>query len=212
MGIAMWTPAADQQELMQFLANLTTVAGGITIIIGVILALRELNAMANSQRFSGAQEYYRLLEEAREAREYVYHSLPTATEELEKLSRDEVKKAESVVNFLNKIVYLLDRNLLPKDIVFRMTHSMFIRLIYRLEPFIRWREQRLGARWGRRVLELSHRAKRYHELNPIHRKLPVFLEGPDGKTTLLFSVHTQPGIRSLWLNATRQINWMLRRY
>lgn len=204
-------PDKDTVDLVQFLANLATVLGGLVVIIGVPFSLRELRSIGRNDRFEGIKAYYDLLQESAAAREYVYNRLPQRAEQIAELSRDDVMRAEEVVNFLNKIVYLLDHNLIPKDVVFRMTHTMLIRLVHQLRPFVEWREQRLGARWGRRVLVLEERAQAYHDINPLHQNVAVNLER-GGDSTLIYQTQWHDGWRRVPQHASRRLRWWLRRY
>lgn len=196
---------------MQFLANCATAVGGVIVVVGLLFALRELRALANAQRFVGAQEFFQLLDDTQSAREYVYQELPQSPEGLRSLTRDEIKRAERAVNALNRIAYLLDHDLVPRDIVFRMTHTMIIRLVFCLGPFIAWREEVLGSRWGRRVLDLGRRARRYHEINPRHAGLRVCLDRA-GASVVIFEPAGAAGPTSASERALRRTAWLLRRY
>ena len=212
MGQGLLSSGSSLSQAASLLASIATIVASVGIMIGLVIALRELRAMGRAQRFAGIQAFYALLDSTVLARQVVYQLTTSRLEEPRELSPDQSACAEAVVNLLNKIVYLLDQRVVPRDTVFRMCHTMIVRLTYCLTPFILQREQTLGARWGRRVLELGDRARKYHELNPKHRPTPIRLTRPGGSAETIFQVDFEQGLRGRWKNVKRDLKWLLRKY
>lgn len=194
-------------DLVQFLANVATFVAGCVVVVGLLFARRDLRAVVATQRFTGAQAFYDMLDRSKDARKFVYNKMTRDPAHFVTLSAEERQQAEDAVNFLNRVSYLLKNRVVPHDLVFQMTHSMLIRLGYQLQPFIEWRESQLGARWGRPAIALAERALRYHKINPLHREKSIYLE----RSGEVIPVYTPPCCP--WIpRSLREIGWRLRWY
>ena len=94
---------------------------------------------------------------------------------VEKISKEDFLRLENVINYLNTVAILSENNILPKKYLLMITHTQFIRLTYKLKPFIKQKEKMLGSRYGRKILEFYKLSIRYHILNPKHRRTDIFI-------------------------------------
>lgn len=83
-----------------------------------------------------------------------------------------------LVHALNDVAALLDYGFVRPQRLLSTYHLLFIRECFIAEPYI-FHEAIFGdrGRWGMRVLELGRVARRYNDMNPLHREDVYLIEG-----------------------------------
>lgn len=133
---------------------------------------------------------------------------------LSQLSEDQyrqgLKLVEPVVNVLNEVAEVVDNRYVDHHKILARYHLLIIREVFIAEPFI-ISEVTLGTRgrWGMRVVELGRLARKYNDMNPIHRRSVFFLRHQDADEAY-GTIHEQP--RTEGLRRLRLALWSVRRH
>jgi hypothetical protein len=90
--------------------------------------------------------------------------------------RADLAIVEPVVNLLNEVAEVVDNRYVDHHKLLARYHLLLIREVFIAEPYV-IREVVLGTRgrWGMRVLELGWMARRYNDMNPLHRRSVFYL-------------------------------------
>lgn len=113
-----------------------------------------------------------------------------------------------VVNALNDVAELIDLNFLEAPLILSKYHLLLAREVFLLEPYILY-EVLLAdrGRWGYRVLRLGEMARKYNDMNPVHRRAIYFLQG-DRPDTEFGPIYLAPDSPWRWL---LEPCWLVRR-
>lgn len=191
--------------------QLTAAFAGLTffiVIVGTFVGWSQLSVIARQQRHEGATDFFDSLRRTRAAREYVTRDFPRSTVKLKKLTPEQMRLADEVINFLNETAYLLEMKIIERALVFRVSHTAIIRLAYNLGPYVRIQEERFGGRYARRVEEFASRAQLFHDVHPHHRRTTVRIF--DGhRSRAIYSTRMPTG---RWSTLATHIGWTLRRW
>ena len=188
----------EWQVLFSFLSVLT-------VIIGTSLAIRNLQVIRQTHELEAFTMFTNELEATADERLFVYqYHFPDS---LEKISSDDFRQIENVVNFLNRIGLLIEQRILPPKFVFGVTHTVILRSVFKLRKFMRLQEQRIGGRYGRRLLRINDRAKMYHDVRPQHRRTVVKLyTGEKIGDTVVYETEFKNG----WAGILQRASWSIR--
>ena len=181
-----------------------TALGFFVVLIGTIIALRNLAIIRRTHELQAFESFIDELQSCAEDRKFLFqYSFPP---NLAAIPPSDIQRLENVVNFLNRIGLLLENHILPPRFVFGMTHTVIIRCCYKLSDFLKYQETRIGGRYGRRLLQLAARAKRYHDTRAVHRKTKIgIFEGSRG-STVIYETVTKKG----WRRLLQQAGWYIK--
>jgi late competence protein required for DNA uptake (superfamily II DNA/RNA helicase) len=143
----------------------------ITILIGIVIAVRNLKIIAKSQKLEVINNFINELKTNEEARKFLFQKFQFTS--LDKMNVKSINEIEKVINSLNRISLLLDNKLVEAEIIFGLCHTMIIRCEYQLKEFIKQKEIAIGGRYGRRITKLTERAKKFHDSKKYHRYNPI---------------------------------------
>lgn len=97
------------------------------------------------------------------------------------------------VNALNDLADLIDFGIIDPQRVLGKYHLALARELFIAEPYIHYKVLfENSGRWGYRVLRLGEMARRYNDINPVHRR-PIYLrdvDRTDGEATLIYPAPT----------------------
>ncbi len=186
-----------------------TAIATLIIFVAAILALRQLMVVARQQRFEGTIRFFDRVGQTRDARVFVFRELPQDEQGLIDLTRAQRDQVEAVVNMLNELAFLLRLGAVPKDVAFGMTHQVIIRSVYRLKPYIDFRQKREGGRYGRQLEQLDERARKFHTIHPRYSTTTIRLDTGEGEPIEIFAA---PAAQGPLEAATRRLRWWLRLY
>lgn len=183
---------------------LFTAFGFFVVLIGTIIALRNLAIIRRTHELQAFESFIDELQRSAEDRKFLFqYSFPP---NLNAIPPIDIQRLENVVNFLNRVGLLLENDILPPRFVFGMTHTVIIRCCYKLRDFLQYQENRIGGRYGRRLLQLAERAKRYHDIRPVHRKTKISIfEGSRGSTVIYETAQNQD-----WRRIPQQAVWFIK--
>ncbi len=137
------------------------------IIISIYFALKSLKIMAKTHKLEAIDKFTNEIESFKEDRQFLYTKFNFDSK---KTYKDfELIKVKNVINSINRISMLIDNKIIAEETVFALCHTMIIRCEYKLKPYLEYQESKLGARYGRRIIRLSDKAKRYHTCHKHHR-------------------------------------------
>lgn len=124
--------------------------------------------------------------------------------------REGLKLVEPVVDVLNEVAEVVDNRYVDHHKILARYHLLIIREVFIAEPFI-LSEVVLGTRgrWGMRVVELGRMARKYNDMNPIHRRSVFFLRNQDADKAY-GAIYEQP--RTDGLHYPRLAWWAIRRH
>jgi hypothetical protein len=143
----------------------------IVVVVGIVIALKNLKIIAKSQKFEVLDSFIKELKDNEESRKFLFKKYKF--ESLNKLDEDSIKEVEKVINSLNRISLLLDNKLIDADVIFGLCHTMIIRCEYQLRSYIKEKEAIIGGRYGMRIFKLTKRAKKFHDSYKYHRCKPL---------------------------------------
>ena len=106
---------------------------------------------------------------------------------------------------MNRIGLLIDSKVLNPELVFSICHTVIIRCWFKLEPYITFHEEMLGARYGRRIKKLAKRAQRFHDVRPFQRKKAIKLYDASGRQFIVYQTKQPRGI----IGIITRIKWFL---
>lgn len=177
----------------------------LTVLVGTILAIRNLQVIRRTHELEAFNMFVKELEASKEDRRFVYfYHFP---DHLDDIPADDFRRIENTVNFINRIGLLVEQDILPPKFVFGMTHTVIIRLAFKLKKFLRLQEQRIGGRYGRRLLRIEKRAKLYHDVRPQHRRTIIKLySGEEGESLVVYETEFKNG----WAGVIQRICWFVR--
>lgn len=190
----------------------------ILVVIGS--RMRERFASTNhadSQReFYGLRGHFAQISTGRAThKQHEYErGLADRVKALSQLSETEYRQAltlvEPIVNVLNEVAEVIDNRYIAHHKILARYHLLIIREVFIAEPFI-VSEVVLGTRgrWGMRVVELGRVARRYNDMNPIHRRSVFFLRDRDADKAY-GAIHEQPPTDGL--HRLRLASWAVRRH
>lgn len=183
---------------------LFTALGFFVVLIGTIIALKNLVIIRRTHELQAFESFDKELQSSAKDRKFLFqYSFPP---DIGTIPTEDVQRLENVVNLLNRVGLLIENHIIPPRFVFGMTHTVIIRCCYKLKEFLQYQENRIGGRYGRRLFNLDKRAKRYHDIRPIHRKTKIrLLEGSCGSTTIYETARKQ-GCRGI----LQQTEWFIR--
>jgi hypothetical protein len=129
-----------------------------------------------------------------------------------RLSDEQLRKdlviIEPMVNKLNDLAETIDFRFIDHNKVLAKYHVAIIRDVFIIEPYIYhqvfFRERN---RWGFRVLQLGDVARRYNDMNPVHRRNIYFVKDHRGDDKY-GPIYPQPDSPVLWMH---RLGWTLRR-
>lgn len=179
----------------------------VIVIVAALLGLRQLTSLAAESRFNGAIAFQELTRSHEQSVWHVLDEFPVITDvtEIESLDPKLLQHARLVVNALNDIGQLVEERMIDQRLYFGLMHGQILRLVFLLEPFLRWEESRIGGRYGRRLLRIANRARRYHDARPIHRTTAITLR----RGTTIHEVY-RTRTRHGWRGVAQRIGWVLR--
>jgi hypothetical protein len=183
------------------------IASFLIVIIGTFAAVRQLTALARQSNFAGAVEFQKLTRDNETRVVKLLQSFPVVVDadEIDNLAPDVVSQAKLVINSLNDNGQLLEAGLITKRLYFGLYHTQIVRLVFLLRPLMEWEEKRSGGRYGRRLLRLDKRARRYHDMRAIHRSTVISLTRDDRQ----YHIH-QSTIETGWQGRRQRLVWFLR--
>lgn len=176
------------------------------IVIGVIIALVNLRIIANTQHLEAIGEFLKDWADASDDRKFILQDFNFSPEN--ELPHETEKKAQNVINCLNRVGLLLDNRLLSSHLVFSICHTQIIRCWYKLEAYVKYHESRIGGRYGRRLEHLFIRAKKYHDISSQHRITKIKIDPGFNKDSFVIYETT---IDKGWSGSIQKINWWLRK-
>lgn len=180
--------------------------GTLAVVIATFLAIPELKEMSRTGRLESTLAFIARIRSGRDAREFVYQSLPADVEGIACMTPEMRKEAEDAVNSLNEVGLLLEGKMIDRQLFLGLCHSMMIRCWYKLKPFAQYQEGRIGGRYARRIARLDRRAKLYHDIHPQHRTTSIRL-ATGGKSIVIYQTVTRTGLASLG----QKLVWFVRR-
>jgi hypothetical protein len=185
-----------------------TFVNTLIVAIGIVIALRELRVISKTQQIEALREFLRDLNDTEEDRKFLYEEFEFSLESPEPLQPEEERRIQKVINCFNRIGLLVENGLLPSRLVFSICHTEIIRSVFKLKEYMKYRESRIGSRYGRRLLRLDKRAKIYHDVNPYHRKTKVMIDPGPGKTPyVIYETKQEKGLKKV----KQEIIWAIRR-
>lgn len=114
----------------------------------------------------------------------------------------------SFVNTINDFAELIDFRFLEAQRVLSKYHLAIAREIFLAEPYIYYKcLPPQSGRWGFRVLQLGEMARRYNDINPIHRR-PIYFMEHDQPDISFGAIYPAP--ESPWLPLLKSF-WAVRR-
>jgi hypothetical protein len=91
--------------------------------------------------------------------------------------RKDLVYVERVVNALNDLAEVIDLRFVDHRKVMAKYHLAIIRDVFILEPYVYHQIIFCGrGRWGLRVMQLGDVARKYNDMNPIHRRGVYFIK------------------------------------
>jgi len=202
--MAIWTFISQNA---QALIAVFSLIGSIAAAIALFFAIPHLKVIRKTQQMEGTLSFLELTRAGREDRKFVYTELPTDLAKIREMSEADCKRTEKVVASLNDVGLLLDQGAISKKAFFSVYHTMIIRLTYKLQPYIRYHESRIGGRYGRRLEKLARRAKLYHDIHPKHRKTVILLDSGGDTPDVVYKTGMGKGLGRL----LRRKKWFFRR-
>ncbi|MFT3784910.1 MAG: hypothetical protein QM770_01930 [Tepidisphaeraceae bacterium] len=197
-----WTVATGVAEIV----------GAICVMIGVVYGSLSLRAMVRTNELSAAIRFLDEVASTVPDRNAIMQEIDLF-DDLAKLRREDEAAVQRVLNFFNRVALLMDKKLLPPKFVMSIFHTAIIRCCYVLQPYIEFQESRIGGRYGRKLVQLMHRAQLYHDCDPRHRvtKVKLFKKGlRNGE--VIYETKRHPGLTGAW----QRVYWfyirVLRRY
>lgn len=175
---------------------------GFVFVFIILFILKRINIISQFFKLSAFEKFNEYLKESVEERFflYQYNGLPS------ELTKEEEQKFQKVINSLNKISVMLEFKMIPPKLVFGICHTLIIRCEYKLGYYMDYQELKIGGRYGRRVRKLAKRAKKYHDVNPMHRIHPIKLTQGD-KTIIIYETKYYDGFAGI----IQKLEWYLRR-
>lgn len=183
---------------------------GIGVIAGLVfgvptawIGLRSLRVMSQTRELESVTRFLEYLDETTDNRRAIMHDIDlsggctTFTKEQEQI-------LQSVVNLLNRIGFMMDARLLSPKLLFGMCHTMIIRCCYILEPYVKYHEEKIGGRYGRRLEKLARQAQFYHDAKPDHRVTKIKIS-PSNK--VVYETRVPVGFPGLM----RRVSWLYAR-
>jgi hypothetical protein len=121
----------------------------------------------------------------------------------------DVKIITGLVNALNDLAELIDLKFLDARSILSKYHLAIVREVFIAEPYI-YHEIMFSdrGRWGLRVLRLGEMARKYNDMNPVHRRSIYFMKG-NMRDTEYGPIYLAP--QSEWLRIYR-LWWYVRRH
>lgn len=199
--------------MFNLLASLSTeqwsaIFSGVSLLIvgiGMVIGIRNLIIIRKTHQLEAFNIFIEELESTREDRKLLY--LLSIPHSLDEINPDDLQRLEKVTNSLNRIGLLIEEGILPRAFVFGITHTMIIRCYYKLEPFLRMQEAKIGGRYGRRIARIDRRAKLYHDIRPQQRRTKIMLHNPaDSSSRLVYESEIKSGVGGL----LQQLSWFVR--
>jgi hypothetical protein len=91
--------------------------------------------------------------------------------------RKDLVYVEQVVNVLNDLAEVIDLRFVDHRKILAKFHLAIIRDVFILEPYVYHQVIFCGrGRWGLRVMQLGEIARKYNDMNPIHRRGVYFVK------------------------------------
>jgi len=199
-----WLSSLTPEELTAIFTGIST----LIIIIGAIVAIINLRVIAKTQILDSVREFLEELKDTAEDRGFLFNKFNFSSQKPEEIPPETEKRIQNVVNSLNRIGFLLENRLLSSRLVFSICHPMIIKCCHKLKEYVRYRESRVGGRYGRRLDRLDIRAKTFHDANPQHRTSAIkFYPGPGKEPIIIYQTTIKKGLDGL----KQKINWNIRR-
>ncbi len=120
----------------------------LVVMLGTGIAVQSLRAIRRIQQAEAVNIFFEDLAKTAEDRRFVYQELPHIPIEQE-LSLEQKQKVENVINYLNRMGFLIDNKMFPAHLVLSICHTMIIRCYHIIELRVKHQESRIGGRYGR---------------------------------------------------------------
>jgi hypothetical protein len=177
----------------------------LVLIVGLPIALVNLRIIAKQQRLLSIRDFLEDWLSVSEDRQFVIQEFVFSRKV--QIEPDIERRAKKVIDCLNRVNLLLDNRLLPSKLVFGVCHTQIIRCGYKLEDYIKYHEERIGGRYGRQVIKLIQRAKRFHDANFKHRITQIKIDSSSKKSIVVYKTKIERG----WRGIKQKVGWMVRR-
>jgi len=141
---------------------------GLLIVSGALVF--QLREMRNSRRKADATMHLREWHspEVKKAREYIYtQELPDDPSQLSpKEFKEIVKKIHPAIATMNNLGYLVEKQIIDRNVVMAMSWSVFIRCGRKLKPYVQQLEELAGGEYYLQYFKaLVKRAEKYKAKN-----------------------------------------------
>jgi hypothetical protein len=183
------------------------------VVLATLFGLRQLRSLASEGRFNGAIAFQELTRNHEQSVWHVLEEFPVVTDvaEIDALDSEMLRHARLVVNALNDIGQLVEERMVDQRLYFGLMHGQILRLVFLLEPFLRYEESKIGGRYGRRLLRIANRARRYHDMRSIHRTTMITVRR--GATVHeVYRTQLRQGWRGLLQRTRWAVQFRLKRY
>lgn len=185
--------------------NVISAFQGMIILVGAIVALRNLKVISKAHKINAIDKFTEDLSRVENDRQYLYQEFQF--DEKQTVLKDKDQRVNNIINSLNRISLLIDNKLLSAEVVFALCHTMIIRCEFKLRQYIEFQESQIGGRYGRRVLRLARKAKLYHDSHP-HQRANVIKLYTGKESIVIYKTEMQTGFLT---KKAQLFEWWLRR-
>jgi len=185
-----------------------SVATGIIVLVGALIAIRNLRIIANANRLSAYESFTRRWADIHMERLWILESFDFDPASPPALDSESGQKLRKVINCLNEIGLLIDHKILPAQYVLGLCYPDFIRSYYYLQGYLEHREAELGARYGRRLEKMAQRARNYHDVRSHNRSHSVRARARgSSKYITIYKTYVKSGVPGIF----QRMSWITRR-
>jgi hypothetical protein len=199
------------QGLNELLRTFFPGVTALVLFVGGFVAILNLKTIIRNQQMAALQRFSDELAETEEDRKFIYRTFQRK-EDYSDLNDESRNKAERVINFLNKVEWLIENRILPPRNILSLCHTVIIRCWYQLEPFAKYQEQRIGGRYGRRIARLDSRAKQFHDIRPHQRINAIRLDQGSKGSIVIYETDRLNHFRGVIQRIRWWIKYSLGRY
>jgi hypothetical protein len=178
----------------------------VVVVIGIIIAVKNLKIIAKSQRLEVIDKFINELQSNEVARKFLFKEFRFVS--IDSMDEKSICEVEKVINSLNRICLLIDNKLIDAEIIFGLCHTMIVRCEYQLREYIRQKEESIGGRYGRRITKLTERAKKFHDSYKNHRCNPIKINKVGFDSIIIYTTFIGNSFEEKLNN---QLEWLWRR-
>ncbi len=164
-----WGRNNSESNLVGTLESLSTAVAAAAVFGAAYIAYKELEEVENTRYMDISDRLFEELnsQENIDARRHIFQKLPSnfneATEELRKEDRDAMKR---VLNSLDRVAFLTQKDWIPGDLILPWMHPMIAKSWEKLEPYVLYeRERREEPYYYKHAGELAKRCEKWREEN-----------------------------------------------